>query len=434
MIALNIDKTLKERFGFDYFKPGQREVIEHLLAGRSAAAVFPTGGGKSLIYQLPALLLPGATLVVSPLIALMKDQIDSLKERGIEAGRLDSSLSAEEYRDVMQRLRSGQLRLLYVAPERFNNERFREAIKNVRVSLFAIDEAHCISEWGHNFRPDYLKLVRYAKSCGAERVLGLTATATEKVMADICRGFEIAPECGIRTTFYRSNLTLLLTPSSRASRDAQLLQALRRGPSGPTIVYVTLQRTAKEVAERLAASGVNAKHYHAGMSSDDRTEVQDWFMASTNAVVVATIAFGMGVDKANIRQVIHYNPPKSLENYAQEIGRAGRDSEPSTCEMLFCPQDLDVLESFVYGDTPGHDSIRSFVESIFSLGDAFDVSQYDLSYEHDIRILVVKTLLTYLELDGFLEAGTPFYQTYQYKMLKPSWSGWSSPMAVRSPR
>ena len=187
-------QLLRDRFGFSEFRPGQADVIDHLLAGRSAAAVFPTGAGKSLCYQLPALTLPGLTLVVSPLIALMKDQIDRLKARGIAAERLDSTLGAAASAAVMSAVRGGQVKLLYVAPERFNNERFREAIRRVRVSLFAVDEAHCISEWGHNFRPDFLKLARFAKQCRAERVLALTATATPQVIADVCRGLDIAPE------------------------------------------------------------------------------------------------------------------------------------------------------------------------------------------------------------------------------------------------
>ena len=183
----DLQQELRQHFGFDRFQPGQQEVIEHLLEGRSAAAVFPTGGGKSLCYQLPAMLLPGVTLVVSPLIALMKDQIDALVARGIEAERLDSTLSADQYRDVMSRFRDGRLKMLYVAPERFNNERFRETMMHTRVSLFAVDEAHCISEWGHNFRPDYLKLAGFARNCQAERVLALTATATRPVLEDIRR-------------------------------------------------------------------------------------------------------------------------------------------------------------------------------------------------------------------------------------------------------
>jgi ATP-dependent DNA helicase RecQ len=310
----DIDAVLQNQFKLSRFNPGQRDVIDHLLAGRSAAAVFPTGGGKSLCYQLPAVLLPGLTLVVSPLIALMKDQIDGLSARGIEARRLDSTLDADDYQAVMDDVRSGRVKLLYVAPERFNNERFRQAIDRIPISLFAVDEAHCISEWGHNFRPDYLKLPKFAQQYRADRVLALTATATRQVLDDICREFGIAPESAIRTGFYRPNLTLLTTPVSAADRDRLLLDRVRSRPAGSTIVYVTLQATAEGVAKTLSAAGVTAKAYHAGMNDEARVAVQDWFMQSEDGVIVATIAFGMGVDKRNIRYIDHYNQPKSLEN------------------------------------------------------------------------------------------------------------------------
>ena len=232
----NITQVLEHNFGFDRFRPGQLEVVENLLAGRSAAAVFPTGGGKSLCYQLPALMLPGVTLVVSPLIALMKDQIDALTARGIAARRLDSTLTADAYRDVMNEVRSGNLQLLYVAPERFSNERFRQAIMRIRVSLFAVDEAHCISEWGHNFRPDYLKLAEFATLCQAERVLALTATATKQVLKDICEALNISAECATCTDFYRPNLTLLSVPVAASQRDDMLLEQLQQRPVGPTII------------------------------------------------------------------------------------------------------------------------------------------------------------------------------------------------------
>ncbi len=416
----DVTATLREHFGFDEFLPGQREVIEHLLDGNSAAAVFPTGGGKSLCYQLPALMLPGVTLVVSPLIALMKDQIDALAARRIDAVRLDSTLSADEYRDAMDRVRSGSLRLLYVSPERFNNERFRELLPRIRISLFAVDEAHCISEWGHNFRPDYLKLAGFAKHCGAERVLALTATATEKVLDDVCRLFEIAPQYSVRTGFYRPNLTLLTTPAEENRRDGMLRAAMDERPPGSTIVYVTLQRTAQEVAERLRGAGYSARHYHAGMKAEERAQTQEWFMQSDRAVVVATIAFGMGIDKADIRYVYHYNMPKSLENYAQEIGRAGRDGVASICRMFVCSADLCTLENFVCGDTPTREAIARLLDEVFLLSEDFDVSAYELSSACDIRLLVVRTLLTYLELDGYLEGGTPFYASYQFQPLAPS--------------
>ena len=417
---IDLDAALKQHFGFDKFKPGQRQVVEHLAAGRSAAAVFPTGGGKSLCYQFPAMLLEGLTVVVSPLIALMKDQIDALAGRGIPAQRLDSTLSADQYRDVMDEIRNGRLRMLYVAPERFNNERFREAIQRVPVSLFAVDEAHCISEWGHNFRPDYLKLARFAELCGARCTLALTATATQKVLTDICRAFRIEPDCAVRTGFYRPNLTILTTPVNERSRNTLLLEQLHSRPRGPAIVYATLQRTAEQVADTLADAGVPARAYHAGMDDDRRAATQDWFLSSDQGVVVATIAFGMGIDKSDIRYIYHYNLPKSLENYSQEIGRAGRDGEPAVCEMFVCGDDLNVLENFVYGDTPAAEAVDALVRQVFAEGESFDVSVHELSNDHDIRVLVVRTLLTYLELLGYLEGGTPFYATYQFKPLVPS--------------
>lgn len=416
----SLESALRQHFGFDDFLPGQREVVEHLMSGNSAAAVFPTGGGKSLCYQLPALLLEGSTLVVSPLIALMKDQIDALTRRGIPAARLDSTLGLDEYRDVLQRVRRGELRLLYVAPERFNNERFRANLERTRIALMAIDEAHCISEWGHNFRPDYLKLARYAQRFKAERLLALTATATDKVLGDMCKAFSISPQCAVRTGFYRPNLTILTTSVDEDERDGTLIAALRRNPAGPAIVYVTLQKTAERVAERLAGAGFPAKPYHAGMDDGLRAEVQDWFMHSDRNVVVATIAFGMGVDKADIRYVFHYNLPKSLESYSQEIGRAGRDAKPATCQMFVCLEDRPILENFVYGDTPAAEAVHDLVTQVFSLGQEFEVSLSELAHAHDIRELVVRTLMTYLELLGYIEGGTPFYSTYRFKPLMPS--------------
>lgn len=415
-----LENQLQTHFGFNQFRPGQKAVIERLMSGQSTVALFPTGGGKSLCYQLPALLLPGLTLVISPLIALMKDQIDALTRRGIAAARLDSTQDTQAYRTVLHQARSGELRLLYVAPERFNNERFRESIEHIPIAVFAVDEAHCISEWGHNFRPDYLKLAEFAKRCGAQRILALTATATVKVQQDICRAFGIDPTNVVRTPFYRPNLTLLTTSVDAAKRDRLLADKLRKRPAGPTIIYVTLQRTAEEVAQYLTASGFDARAYHAGMRDDIRAQVQEWFMNSDRAIVVATIAFGMGIDKADIRYVYHYNLPKSLENYAQEIGRAGRDGLPSTCEMFVCYDDLNTLENFIYGDTPALPAVQGLVSEVLTEGEQFDISVQELSEQCKMRPLVIRTLLTYLELDGYLEGGTPFYSSYRFKPLMDS--------------
>jgi ATP-dependent DNA helicase RecQ len=414
------DETLlRERFGFEGFRPGQRQVLEALASHRAALAVFPTGGGKSLCYQLPALRLDGVTLVVSPLIALMKDQIDFLQRRGIAAARLDSSLSAAEVEAVTGRLQAGTLKLLYVAPERFNNERFLALLGRVPVALFAVDEAHCISEWGHNFRPDYLKLAEISREVKAERVLGLTATATPEVVRDICAAFAIPAEAVVVTGFYRPNLTMLTTVVASADRDRLLLERLRARPPGPAIVYVTLQKTATRLAEALAAAGLPARAYHAGMESEERTTAQEWWMSAEAGIVVATIAFGMGIDRAAVRYVYHYNLPKGLESYSQEIGRAGRDGAPAIVELLACAEDVPTLENFAYGDTPTEAALRDLVREVLDSGEAFAVSLTELSTRHDIRLLVLRTALTYLELGGVLRQETPFYAAYELRPLLP---------------
>jgi ATP-dependent DNA helicase RecQ len=419
--ARPLDPTamLAEHFGFDAFRPGQREVVDVLLGRGRALAVFPTGGGKSICYQLPALMLEGVTLVVSPLIALMKDQIDFLRGRGINAARLDSTLDADDARSLARALQSGELRLLYVAPERFNNERFLETLRRTKIALFAVDEAHCISEWGHNFRPDYLKLAEIARALGVPRVLALTATATPSVVRDICAAFDILPEHAIVTGFYRANLQLAITPVTSRERDARLVERLRARAPGSTIVYVTLQKAAERVADDLRAAGFAADAYHAGMEAEARSAVQERWMASDRHVVVATIAFGMGIDKADVRYVYHYNLPKSLESYSQEIGRAGRDGLPSIVELLACPDDVPSLESFAYGDTPIRESLEGLVRELLSKDGLFEISQYALSERHDLRPLVLRTALTYLELAGVLRQSTPFYAGYRLRFVTP---------------
>jgi len=412
---MNIDELLEKHFGFGEFRDGQRAVIESLLNDGRALAIFPTGGGKSLCYQLPALVVDGVTLVVSPLIALMKDQIDFLRGRGIPAARLDSSLDLDETREVHDGLRAGTLKLLYVAPERFNNERFLNTLRNTNLALMAVDEAHCISEWGHNFRPDYLKLAQIARDLKVPRLLALTATATPPVAQSICKAFDIPSKDVANTGFYRPNLKLCPTPARASKRRALLLKRLQTRAAGTTIVYVTLQRTAENIAEFLAENGLPARAYHAGLESEERNATQNWWMAGNDRIVVATIAFGMGIDKSDVRYVYHFNLPKGLENYAQEIGRAGRDGLPSIVELFACADDVPSLENFVYGDTPTRESLRALVEKILNSGEEFPVAEYEWSTKLDLRSLVLRTAMTYLELDGVLKQGTPFYAGYEVR-------------------
>ncbi|MFO0944271.1 MAG: RecQ family ATP-dependent DNA helicase [Pirellulales bacterium] len=408
-------QKLKSQFGLDQFRPGQIDVIRHLMEGRSAAAVFPTGGGKSLCYQFPASVLDGLTVVVSPLLALMREQVDYLNGLGLQAFRLDSTLTAHEVVTAQQAVKSGKAKLLYVAPERFFNERFRELIEGVRIALFAVDEAHCISQWGHSFRPDYLKLAQIAKQLQAERILALTATATPTVLEDMCQQFGIDPSCAVRTPFYRSNLKLTVSVCNAKTRMQQLVKRLQDRAARPAIVYVTLQKTAEEVAEQLVAQGLPAKAYHAGLDDEDRTSIQDWFMNSPDGIVTATIAFGMGIDKSNIRSVFHYNPSKSLESYAQEIGRAGRDGLESCCHTLLVPEDRVVLENFAYGDTPSRDAVQNFTRVIAGQPNEFFISYYQLAYDTDIRDGVIRSLMTNLELQDYLQSTSPRYELYKFK-------------------
>lgn len=408
-------QLLQSQFGFEQFRPGQQQAIEALLAGRNVAAIFPTGSGKSLCYQLTALMLPGLTLVVSPLLALMKDQIDSLQAKNIQAERLDSSLSELKYREVSDAIRSGSLKMLFVSPERLTNERFLNLIRGQQISLLAVDEAHCISAWGHNFRPDYLKLTQAVHSLHVERVLALTATATPRVCHDMAEAFNILPADIVNTGFYRPNLEFRITACANDTRIDLLLKRLRERPAGATIIYVHLQKDAERVAQLLCQQGFHAAPYHAGLKAEQRAATQEQFMVGSIPIICATIAFGMGVDKPDIRYVYHYHLAKGFESYLQETGRAGRDGLPAICELFACADDCTTLENFVYGDTPDEAGIESLVDELLDAGDDIDITARELSISHDIRQLVVSTLLTHLELFGVIRFDGYYYSDIRFE-------------------
>jgi len=414
-----IEKQLADVFGFPQFRNGQKQVVETILNGESAAAIFPTGSGKSLCYQFPATQLPNLTLVISPLLALMQDQLAFLGKHNINAATIDSTQIFEQTRDVMDGVRSGDIKILMISVERLNNERFRQFLSQITVSLLVVDEAHCISEWGHNFRPDYLKLPRYQRQFNIKQTLLLTATATSQVVKDMGDKFNIPSENITLTGFYRSNLNLSVVGCPSPQRIEKLVPWLnqRRGHCG--IVYVTLQKTAEIVAEQLSNQNFNAVAYHAGMDNDVRTEIVKNFMEASDQIIVATIAFGMGIDKSDIRFVAHYDMPKSIENYAQEIGRAGRDNNPSDCLVLANHDNLNVLQNFVYADTPQASAIKTVLSQIQqsqSTGQ-WELVENSLSNQANIRPLTLKTLIVYLELLQIIRPSYSYFAQYKYKIL-----------------
>jgi len=423
-----LQQLLKTTFGFEQFRQGQEQTIEQLLAGHATLSIFPTGSGKSLCYQLTALHLPHLTLVVSPLLALMKDQLAFLSRHGISAASIDSTLKGNQAQEVMAGVRSGDIKILMVSVERFKNERFRQFIQSVPVSMLVVDEAHCISEWGHNFRPDYLKLPSYSQALNIPLTLLLTATATKKVKLDMAAKFAINEHHIVQTGFYRSNLDLAVVPVASVDKNGYLVEQIKQ-QAGSGIVYVTLQHSAEQVAAYLQSAGINACAYHAGFDSDRRSQIQNDFMAGNIHVIVATIAFGMGIDKSDIRFVIHYDLPKSIENYSQEIGRSGRDGLPSQCFTLANLDGLNTVENFVYGDTPEYTGIEMLLNTVKSevITNAYgsiseskwELQILALSNAVNIKQLPLKTLLVQLELAGVIEPMYAYFADFKIKLLKP---------------
>ena len=366
----------------------------------------------------------GVSLVISPLIALMKDQVDALLRRGIKAAVLNSSNTRDQYLAVQDDLRSGRLDMLYCAPERLNSEGFIASLKEIPggIRLLAVDEAHCISEWGHSFRPDYLKIARFAKEARVERVVCLTATATSKVAEDIREAFEIPEEALFRTTMYRPNLRLLAEANPKdADYKAKLIAHIRNHP-GPTIVYVTLQKGAETLAAFLKKSGFNALPYHAGMPTPVRAKTQNDFLISKDMIVVATIAFGMGIDKPDIRSIVHFDIPDSIESYSQQIGRAGRDGKPSVCMFYLATKDFYLRNIFTYGDRPSLRSLKLLMDDLctpertkLKVGETFTLSLHSLARDSDIKSTVLGILLAQMELRFKLfRAAGSMYDRYKY--------------------
>ena len=338
-------EVLRKDFGFQSFRPNQEGIMRGILDGRDVFTVMPTGGGKSLCYQLPAMIMEGTTVIISPLIALMKDQVDAALENGIPAAFMNSSMSAQEISAVYRRLRSGEVKLLYIAPERFAMPHFLETLKTFLVSLFAIDEAHCVSEWGHDFRPDYLSLSIIPKAFLHTPVAAFTATATLMVQEDIIRRIGLRNPHVVRASFNRENLFYEVRPKQKI--ELQILEFLMKHKDGPGIIYRTTRDAVMTTAGFLVSKGIKALPYHAGLSPRERTRNQEAFNRDEAQVVVATIAFGMGIDKSNVRFVIHGDLPKNVEAYYQETGRAGRDGEPARCLLFFSRGDIPKIRYFI---------------------------------------------------------------------------------------
>ncbi len=398
--------SLQQYFGFENFRSGQAEAIQSLLHGQHTLVVMPTGSGKSLIFQLAALHLPGKTLVISPLIALMKDQVDNLERRGISATFINSSLSHSEQNRRLNDFVAGKYRLIYIAPERLRSAQFLDAIKCQIISLLAVDEAHCISEWGHDFRPDYLHIAKFRAASGNPLTVALTATATPKVQDDLTRLLGLSQIQRVVTGFNRPNLALEVRYiSDQAARLKTLQELLSNRGDGATIIYTGTRRDAEDVGEFVrTVNGIHAQHYHAGLPMEERTRIQNAFMAGDLSIVVATNAFGMGIDRSDVRQVIHYALPGSLEAYYQEAGRAGRDELPARAVLLYSPEDRALQEWFIESSVITIADLRLLFEAIHPANEQqTTITVENLSYLTGLHEVKVRVGLAELERAGMLE-------------------------------
>ncbi len=369
--------ALSDVFGIEDYRGPQAQAISAVLAGRDVLLTMPTGAGKSLAYQLPAVVEEGMTLVVSPLIALMKDQVDALVSRGIRAAYVNSSISAGERARRLAAAVAGELDLLYVTPERFRQPDFMEALPNLPVRRLAVDEAHCISQWGHDFRPDFSRLGEYRRRLGGVPAIALTATATPAVAADISQQLELQDPLILRTGIERENLFLAVTEVGSEEEKVDLLVERIQSIDGPGIVYGALIKDLERIHGELRRRGVETLVYHGKLSPEERRGMQERFMASSRLVVLATNAFGMGIDKADIRFVIHTQVPRTLEAWTQEIGRAGRDGAPSWCELLYFPEDIAIQDTFVRWANPTLEYVVMVYETLAGWGERVQVKDED---------------------------------------------------------
>src|SRR3989344_682696 len=342
---MQIQELLQKHFGYSEFKPMQENIINDVVSGKDVFVLMPTGGGKSLCYQIPALINHGVTVVISPLISLMKDQVDSLNANGIGASFINSTLSPAEIEDVKARLLENKDKIVYIAPERLSSQNFIEFLKMIKINLFAIDEAHCISEWGHDFRPDYRKLSLIKTIFPTVPIIALTATAIESVQKDIVHHLKLSNPKIYKVSFDRQNLSYYVRPKEDAYD--QIVKYIRNKSKESGIIYCHSRKSAESLSEKLQKDGFRAQPYHAGMSPDERSDNQDMFIRDNIEIIVATIAFGMGINKTNVRYVIHYDLPKTIESYYQEIGRAGRDGLESDCILFFSYGDKIKIEILI---------------------------------------------------------------------------------------